>query len=449
MVLLCALILTGCSLPWQDDGGYGRVASCLAEIPSPSSTVTGVFVQPDDGYPPVLDELDSAQCTIDVTIYMLTDNTIFTALLDAEERGVQVRVILDQHPYGMFGDQQEARDRLEAGGVDVTWSNGAFQFTHAKYIVIDQQVALIMNQNLTGAAFTSNREFGIVTTDPGVVDQAQMLFDTDWVHGTGFDATDPLVISPETSRDRITRLIESASTSIEFYAEVIRDDGILATFREAMQRGVRIRLIVNQSVDPADLEAIAALSEIGVEVRLMPSLYIHSKVMAIDGETALIGSQNYTMTSLDRNREVGLIIDDPLLLERITAVFERDWSRAIPAGTIDLFPTFLIRVRSVPESAAGGIHWCQSSPLLTVRGYNSCALLTDPEVYVYSVRTVPRGWVQSETNRRLSRWTLLRGLSTTLEELVARTRTEAVAGRATETSLDVDSPGTHPIGTFV
>lgn len=328
--LIVALMVTGCTLPWRDGTETASVASCIADRESAPSSVTGVFVEPDDGEPPILDELNNARCTIDVTIYMLTNDVIFEALLAAERQGVRVRVILDQYPYGMFGDQQEAHDRLEAGGAEVRWGASQFQFTHAKYIVVDQHIALIMNQNLTRAAFDSNREFGVITTDPEIVDQAQSLFNADWVGEDAESISGPLIVSPKDSRTRIAALVNEAETSIDFYAEVIRDDGILAALRDAVRRDVRVRLVVNQSVDPADLEAISALSLIGVDVRMMQSLYIHSKVMIIDGEFALVGSQNYTMTSLDRNREVGLVVDDPVLVERVVVIFERDWIRSVP-----------------------------------------------------------------------------------------------------------------------
>lgn len=443
LALLCALTLAGCAQPWTDGTGDAHASSCIAELPPASSGVTGIFVQPDDGYPAVLTELENAACTIDVTIYMLTDDVIFAALLAAESRDVRVRVILDQYPYGMFGDQQEARDRLEAGGADVIWSSKDFRFTHAKYIVIDGRVALIMNQNLTGAAFNSNREFGVVTTDPGIVEQVQTLFDADWAHDVAPPVDGPLITSPETSRSRITALIHEAGTSIDFYAEVIRDEHILDALGNAVERGVTVRLIVNQSVDPADLEAIAALALIGVDVRMMPSLYIHSKVMIFDGETALVGSQNYTMTSLDRNRELGIIVDDPQLLARITAVYERDWRRTIPATS------------AFTEASSGAVFRSEPGrypfvPRLPVPvGVESDRPLDRLSVSVYSVRTVPKGWVHGRTNRRSSRRTLLRGVVHNLGTGGGQDKDDTRCG-----ALYRNHPGrgfSHypPLGTFV
>lgn len=280
----------------------------------------------------------------------------------------------------MFGSQQEAMDRLRAGGVEAKWSASRFQFSHAKYIVIDSRVAVIMNQNMTRSAFNGNREFGVVTTESETVAHAQKLFDADW-HG---DPTDqirgPLIVSPETSRSAIVLLLNGADTSVDFYAEVIRDDGIIAALRAAVQRGVIVRLIVNASVDPADFEVLAELSMLGVEVRLMEIMYIHAKTLIVDGASALIGSQNYTMTSLDRNREVGMVVDDPALLARVIAVYRRDWVRSIPASAVP--------GTSVDRELVSAI----ISPLFETTGRIGHTPLTVIAESGYSVRTVPRGW---------------------------------------------------------
>lgn len=328
-------VLASCSVTNPVGPNHSRGwADCLESLGAAPSAVTGVFVEPDDGYPPVIDELNGARCRIDLSVYMLTDDTIFQALIDAASRDVEVRVILDEHPFGMFGNQQEAMDRLLAGGVHVQWGAPEHQFTHAKYAVIDERVALVMNQNFTRSAFDGNREFGLVTTDPAVVHQASDIFAADWNETSSESVEGPLVVSPENSRARIIALINDAETSIDFYAEVFRDSGILDALRDATQRGVTVRLIVNASLDPDDMEMLIALSESGVQVRLMEQFYIHAKTMIVDGDAALIGSQNYTMTSLDRNREVGMVITDPALVDRVVSIYERDWVRAVPAATV-------------------------------------------------------------------------------------------------------------------
>jgi cardiolipin synthase A/B len=337
-VALCLLlvmpVLVACGGGQPANPYSATVDECIRALGDAPSTVTGIFIEPDDGYAPVLDELNDARCGIDLTIYMLTDDDVFTALEDAVDRGVRVRVMLEEHPFGAFGDQQEAFDRLRAGGVAVQWGLSAHRFTHAKYVVIDKRVALIMNQNLTRSAFDGNREFGVITTEPAAVEQAAAIFAHDWAGTSTATVAGPLVVSPENSRSRVIGLIDGARESIDFYAEVITDDDVLSALRGAMQRGVRVRLIVNASFDSEEEDVLISLASAGVDVRLMEGLYIHAKTMIVDGATALIGSQNYTPTSLDQNRELGMVVEQGALVNRCLAIFERDWVRAIPAAPV-------------------------------------------------------------------------------------------------------------------
>ena len=74
--------------------------------------VVGLFVQPDDGRAPILDELDAARESISLEVYLLSDAEIIAALERAEARGVEVRVILEEQPFGGAGDQPEVFARL-------------------------------------------------------------------------------------------------------------------------------------------------------------------------------------------------------------------------------------------------------------------------------------------------------------------------------------------------
>jgi cardiolipin synthase A/B len=290
---------------------------------TPDSGVRGLFVEPDDGREPVLAELQAAGTSIDLLIYLLTDNEIFDALASAESRGVEVRVILEQHPFGGAGNPEETATRLQEAGADVKWATTVVSFSHVKTMVIDRSVALIMTLNLTRSSFEGNREFGVVTTAPADVAEAQAVFDADW-SGEELPDTGPLIVSPENSRTALVGLIESAETSLEIYAEVIRDDEIVAAFVAAESRGVRVEIVLTPDVDPVNQRVLASLREGGIAVHLVDDPYIHAKMVLADGERAFVGSQNFTETSLNENREIGIVLSETVPLERLKSTFERD-----------------------------------------------------------------------------------------------------------------------------
>ena len=289
----------------------------------------GLFVQPDDGRDPVLAELDAAQRSIDLAIYLISDAETFAALERAERRGVTVRVILEEHPFGGFGDPEDVRRRLEAFGAEVRWERSDIRFSHIKTFVIDDAAALIMNLNLTRSAFESNREFGIITSVPADVAHADAIFEADWADSAG-PADGPLVVSPTTSRPMLTALIDGAGQSIDVYAEVVRDREMTDRLAAAERRGVAVRLIVPRDEVNDDPEILTALVEAGVEVGSLSSPYIHAKAIVVDGERAFVGSQNLTATSLDENRELGLIVAEPANVERLALVFAADFAKARP-----------------------------------------------------------------------------------------------------------------------
>ena len=95
----------------------------------PPLPATGVFIEPGDGRAPLLDEIEAAQHSIDLEVYIVTDDVILQSLEDAQRRGIAVRVILEEHPFGGGGGQEEIFARLESAGIAVRWGNPVFRFT--------------------------------------------------------------------------------------------------------------------------------------------------------------------------------------------------------------------------------------------------------------------------------------------------------------------------------
>jgi phosphatidylserine/phosphatidylglycerophosphate/cardiolipin synthase-like enzyme len=294
-------------------------------IASPSGGVRGLVVLPEDGSNAILDEINRAQTSIDLYVYLLPSEQALSALSTAHDRGVAIRVILDRDPFGGGGSNQDAYDRLSAAGIDVHWSSDQFAFSHIKTFVVDQRVALIMTLNLSWSALTRNREFAVVTTVPEDVAEVARLFQADW-SGSPYQPRGDIVTSPDNSRAVLGDLIDSAGATIEVYAEVIRDGDMRERLVEAARRGVHVRILVPSNPTEDALSLYRNLEKSGVEVRLLADAYSHAKAIVVDGSRAFVGSQNLTQGSLDRNRELGMILTDRPNLDRLHSVFESDWA---------------------------------------------------------------------------------------------------------------------------
>ena len=333
LAVLAVLILSGC--------GSGLLMSsdpAVCEPPAPDppvSVVDGVYVLPDDGRDPVLDEIDRAACTIDIGIYLLSDDTTIDALLRAETRGVRVRIIYEATPFGGGVGIVETTEALADSGIELRTGPDRFRFMHAKYLVIDRQVAIVTNQNFTYSAFESNREVGVVTTNPRDVATIATIFEADW-HGTVPPiVSGRLIVSPQNARPALMDQIGSAETTIRLYAEVIRDDVVVDALSSAAQRGVTVRVLVNTPEGELDESVYATLTSNGVDIHTAGHLYIHAKALVIDDRSVVIGSHNPTATSLEENREISLVLDGDVAVARASAVFDQDWTRSTPYGGVE------------------------------------------------------------------------------------------------------------------
>jgi cardiolipin synthase A/B len=238
-------------------------------------------------------------------------------------------VMMEEHPFGGPGNQPAIFDRLQDNGVEVRWSPDPYRFAHIKTFVIDDVVAIIMNLNLTKSSFTNNREFAAITTRPGDVAEAGAIFEADW-NGSSDPPDGSLVVSPSSSRRELVAMIESAQQSLDIYAEVVRDRDIVDALTDASDRGVVVRIIVPDERDEDTRQDYFDLIDQDLAIRTLSGLYEHAKLIIVDDQSAFIGSQNFTATSLDNNRELGILIDDPALISRLDRTFEADFASGEP-----------------------------------------------------------------------------------------------------------------------
>jgi cardiolipin synthase len=273
-------------------------------------------------------------------MYLMTEQEVINALKDAVARGVSVRVMLEEDPYGELSNEDLFRD-LQAAGVRVKWDNPTFRLTHEKSIVVDERLALIMTLNQTRSAFTANREYGIIDTDPDHVAEIVEVFNADWERRRPTIGDPDLVWSPVNARERVLALIDGATESLDLEQLEMQDEEVEDHLIAAVQRGVRVRVVTvpDMEANGPGLERIAAG---GVEVRYLSDPRVHAKVIIADGRRALVGSINISTASLDFNRELGIIVEDEVVLEALEFTFEKDWDKAKsqPVGQVTATPAF-------------------------------------------------------------------------------------------------------------
>jgi cardiolipin synthase len=335
-LLVLALILVGCSLPGNSGSSS---ASCTSTSGSGCAVGSGanklqLFIEPDAGVQPVTDAIRAAQHSIWLEIYLLTDTPVISALEDAANQGRDVRVMLDPHPLGISSTSvQETLEKLKAAGVKTNQSNPAFEFTHAKFMLIDGSTLFLMTANfsqsaLGGSKSGANREYLLADTESQDVQEAQDIFTNDWNRTTPTLTDDNLIVSPVNSRAKLLALINSAQSSISIEDEEMLDQQAEDALAQAASRGVRVEVVLPAPSGSSDSSAagVAFLRKANVSVREDKKLYIHAKLMIIDNARAFVGSENFSSTSLDKNRELGLIIAAPDIIQMLETTFMTDYA---------------------------------------------------------------------------------------------------------------------------
>lgn len=288
------------------------------------------LVEPDAGRQPIQDFISSAQSTVDLAIYELTDTRILSALEGDAGRGIRVRVLAEPSPGG-HPVNAHALSELQARGVLIRDSSPRFRLTHEKTLVVDGSSALIMSLNLVAQTFSASRDVAVFDTDPADVAEVESVFEADWNRQPVAPSRPSLVWSPDNARGRIEATLNSAREEIDLYAEELLDREVVGILAAQAGAGLRVRLIMSDTGNrDSSRPNRALLASAGGDVRLLERPYIHAKLILVDGSLAFVGSENLSEESLDRNRELGLLSSDPSIVGRLSDIFEQDWQRAAP-----------------------------------------------------------------------------------------------------------------------
>ena len=327
-ILILLFVLVACR---SDETPIASTATAPTSQPSNSDGSQQLLVLPDDGVQPILDLIGSADQSIRFKIYLLTYRDIKAALVRAANRGVDVRVIIEKNPTGGGASNQESYDQLVDGGVDVRWAPPPYRLTHEKTLVVDDRTALTGTFNYTFSSFNGNREYGVLTDQPALVSDIAAVFDADWAEQQPeLSSQSPIVLSPTTSRDTIQSLIDSAKDTLWLEQSTLLDDEVTDRLVDAAERGVDVRFIgpLRQDEDDYARANHERLRTAGGQVALLADPLVHAKVIVADEERALIGSINLTYSSMDLNRELGVLTEDAGVLRRLLETLQADWQSA-------------------------------------------------------------------------------------------------------------------------
>lgn len=320
-----------------DEGGGGADGGSTADAdpgPPVSTSDVTIQVQPSDKGFALLNAIKGAKKSVHMTMYLLTSNEMIDALVDLKKAGKDVKVVLNKTFPPNGGSNQDAFDTLKSQGVSVVWAPAAYQFTHAKTILIDGERLVVMTMNLTYSSAQTNREYIATDTDPDDVADAEKVFDADYRNVNVYLPNTKLLLSPNNAtpvdaRTRLSGLIASSKTSLDVEAQSLSDDTLVDAIIAAKSRGVNVRVVLDADTLHTNGQeaALAKLKSNGVAVRALSTPDIHAKAIVVDGTHAFVGSMNLTPTALVANREMGVITDAAAEAAKVSSVIDGDFAK--------------------------------------------------------------------------------------------------------------------------
>jgi phosphatidylserine/phosphatidylglycerophosphate/cardiolipin synthase-like enzyme len=313
-----------------------------------------VLTEPQAGIGPIYRLITRARSSVDLSMYELADPTAEADLAADAARGVNVRVILDQHLEK--SRNTAAYDYLAAHGVHVRWGPAGTTY-HQKTLTVDDTASVIMTLNLVAEDYPGTRDFAVIDTNRADVAAIVATFSADFAGRaiTPPDGTD-LVWSPTNAEASVLSVINGAARTLAVEDEEMDDPAVTSALAAAAQRGVNIT--ITMTADPEWDQAFTELARAGAHIRLYPdgssALYIHAKAIVADaglpGQQALIGSQNFSVASLDYNRELGILTHNPAVVAVVSKTLAGDSADAAPYSPA---------AASSPAPASGA--WCTAT----------------------------------------------------------------------------------------
>ncbi|NGM71498.1 phospholipase [Natronolimnobius sp. AArcel1] len=365
--------MSGESTTSPDGQWWPRDATCLPATNADVESATA-FVLPD-GPDVALETIREAEHRLVLAGYTFTSEDVVDELIAADERGVDVAVLLESGPVGGTSETTEPLlKKLDQSGVDVraTGGEGArYRFHHPKYAIADDHIVVMSeNWNPSGVGGESSRGWGVTLEDDELATALETVFESDfegWDTESNnayrsnatfvadesdasqpFPAThDPasvdlesaeLLVAPDNAEPRLEELLADADEEILLkQASLDADLALVDTVIEAANDGVEVKILLDSMwYNEDDNAAVAASLEQAVdddaslEARLVEDTdqfeKIHAKGVIIDQEVAVVGSANWNENAFQNNREVLVALHGEAAATYYATVFEADWT---------------------------------------------------------------------------------------------------------------------------
>ena len=324
-----------------------------------------VLTNGDQIFPAMLGAIDKAQRRVNFETYVFDTGDLANRFTDALERaarrGASVTTVVDG--VGAASMEREHVERLERAGARVLTFNPTRFYTpenlnfrtHRKILVADGAIGF------TGGAGVADHWLGNaqdkehwrdtqVRIEGPIVRLLEAAFYENALESKGpivpviddspethDEAGASLIVrsSPSSGSSDLKRLylqaIASARRTIDLTTPYfVTDESTMWSLKDAISRGVRIRILVEGDITDAmpvkyaSRRAYDALLSMGIEIYEYRPTMMHTKTLVVDGILSVFGSANFDNRSLELNDELNVAVWSRDLGARFTADLEQD-----------------------------------------------------------------------------------------------------------------------------
>jgi cardiolipin synthase A/B len=317
-----------------------------------------LIVLPEDTAQPILEALSGAKRSLQIRMFLFTDQSLTEAVIAAKRRGVDVRVMLNPARRGGESENDETKGQLAHEGIEVKDSNPVFQLTHQKSMVIDDELGFVESFNWETRDLTVTRDYAVVTTHKTEVAEMNACFEADWVRKEFTPSQhSELIWCPNNGRERIADFIDSAKHTLWLQNERYQDTVIVERLVRAARRGVRLHILARP---PHTLKkdklvegvgGLRIMHDVGAKVHALKGLKLHAKMILADDRRAIVGSINLSPGSFDGRRELAIETDAHHVVKRLTEAAQTDWTNS---HKLDLTDAGLIKDLDKRSETADG-----------------------------------------------------------------------------------------------
>ena len=261
--------------------------------------------------------------------------------------GVEVVIIVDA--FGSMDLKAQTVTELREAGVELIFFSHWLRRTHRKFLIVDKQIAFIGGVNIENKIINWRdvqvrlqgrivkpilKSFAYAYKMSGGQKPSILQYNnhslTKKLKGWFIDNWSNTQHSYYLNNYYKQKIIE-AQKSIQLVTPyLLPPRWLLALLDNAIARGVNVEIILPRQTDIKPLDKInylnaCRLSAIGAKFYFFPTM-IHAKLMLVDGDEGVIGSQNLDILSFGFNMEAGIFFRQKNIISDLSHLIEK-WKK--------------------------------------------------------------------------------------------------------------------------